>query len=576
MRCLTSRKHTGVLLILFFSTFLLYNANLRLVRASDSIPTSLIPFSILIHKTLNLDFFSIYYSQRSSSLPYFLTEKNGHIHSIYPFTLPLIITPLYAPVVCALKVATWAPDKIVQLAAIMEKLVASLLASLSVVLLYVMLGRLTSRKDALILSLLYALATSTWSISSQALWQHGASQVFIISSLLCAESYFRQRRAGSVALAGLLAALAVAIRPTNLAFLLALLVALVFYKDRRKGVTLFILFPCLVGLLLALYNQYMFGDIRGIYAPHQFDTNLLAGIAGVLVSPSRGIFIYSPLLIFIFLGMYTWYKGQRLFPTPIFVASLLFFVFQIVLISKYFAWWAGYCYGPRYFTETLPALMILMIPALTFVKKYRFVSYIFVILILFSVGVQIVGAFCYPRGNWNSQPVSVNEDQSRLWDWRDNQIIRTAKAGPSVESYQKLFKSLLSKQSQQNEFGVSYHLLDGARIKKAGSTALYRIAMTNESNMAWGADKKDEGLRGLSISYHWYTMEGRCIIWDGIRTPLPSPVPPGQTIEIDVQVKAPEQPNTYRLAIDLVQEGITWFSWNGADPLDLTVEVVPN
>jgi len=71
-------------------------------------------------------------------------------------------------------------------------------------------------------------------------------------------------------------------------------------------------------------------------------------------------------------------------------------------------------------------------------------------------------------------------------------------------------------------------------------------------------------------------MEGRCIIWDGIRTPLPSPVPPGQTIEIDVQVKAPEQPNTYRLAIDLVQEGITWFSWNGADPLDLTVEVVPN
>lgn len=546
------------------------------MRASDSIPTSLIPFSILIHKTLNLDFFSVYYSQHSSSLPYFFTEKNGHIYSIYPFALPLIITPLYIPVVCALKIETWAPDKIVHLATIMEKLVASLLASLSVVLLYIMLTRLTSRKDAFLISLLYAVATSTWSISSQALWQHGGSQLFIICSLLCAESYFRQGRARSVALAGLLSALAVAIRPTNLTFLIALLVIFVFNKDRKKSVTLFILFPCLVGLLLALYNAYLFGDIRGIYAPHHFDTNLLVGIAGVLVSPSRGLFIYSPFLISVFLGMYAWYKGQRPFNSPLFVVSLIFFVFQVVLISKYCAWWAGYCYGPRYLTETLPALMILIIPALHYVKKHRFVSYIFVVLILFSVGVQMVGAFCYPRGSWNSQPVPVNKDLSRLWDWGDNQIIRTAKAGPSLEAYEKVFKSLFPKRSSQKNFGVTYHLLEGARIQKAGATALYRITISNESNMVWDADEKDEGLRGISISYHWYTLEGSCIIWDGIRTPLPSPVSPGKAIEIDVQVKVPEEAGTYQLVIDLVQEGITWFSWNGSDPLDLTVEVLPN
>ena len=145
----------------------------------------------------------------------------------------------------------------------------------------------------------------------------------------------------------------------------------------------------------------------------------------------------------------------------------------------------------------------------------------------------------------------------------------------TVEAYEKVFKSLFPRRSSQKKFGVTYHLLEGARIQKAGATALYRLTISNESNMVWHADEKNEGLRGISISYHWYTLEGSCIIWDGIRTPLPSPVSPGKVIKIDVQVKVPEEPGTYQLVIDLVQEGITWFSWNGSDPLDLTVEVLP-
>jgi hypothetical protein len=38
----------------------------------------------------------------------------------------------------------------------------------------------------------------------------------------------------------------------------------------------------------------------------------------------------------------------------------------------------------------------------------------------YSCLIQALGVFCYPKGRWDSAPVSVNDDPGRLWNWADN------------------------------------------------------------------------------------------------------------------------------------------------------------
>jgi hypothetical protein len=47
-----------------------------------------------------------------------------------------------------------------------------------------------------------------------------------------------------------------------------------------------------------------------------------------------------------------------------------------------------------------------------------------VMAILFSIGVQGIGACCYPS-SWNLQPRNVDLHHERLWDWRDTEISRS-------------------------------------------------------------------------------------------------------------------------------------------------------
>jgi hypothetical protein len=59
---------------------------------------------------------------------------------------------------------------------------------------------------------------------------------------------------------------------------------------------------------------------------------------------------------------------------------------------------------------------------------------------VYAAGLQAVGAFWYPRGDWTNTPVKLADDPGRLWDWRDNQVWRCIQAGPELRPYAKLFE----------------------------------------------------------------------------------------------------------------------------------------
>ena len=108
-----------------------------------------------------------------------------------------------------------------------------------------------------------------------------------------------------------------------------------------------------------------------------------------------------------------------------------------------------------------------------------------------------------------------------------------------------------------------------------GVTALGRftinraIELTNEGWQAWAS----HGERGVFTSYHWLSAKGQIVMFDGERTPLPRAIAPGETEEVAITIIAPATPGKYRLAIDLVREGVTWFSQAGRPWLAIPFDV---
>jgi len=181
-----------------------YLSTARLIPTDDAIPARYLPFSILRHGTFHLDGFE---AVEQSTRPYFVQRRNGHLVSIYPVGAALAALPVYLPAVAA---GVAADD---EHARTLEKLAAATLVAVSVGLLFLALRQWTTPFPALALTCVYALGTSSFSASSQALWQHGPAQAAMAGALALLD----RARMGLTAAAGLGACLAFAVlcRPTD-------------------------------------------------------------------------------------------------------------------------------------------------------------------------------------------------------------------------------------------------------------------------------------------------------------------------------------------------------------------------
>src|SRR5262249_49683029 len=148
-------------------------------------PARYLPFAIWRYHTVLLDPIATLTAQgRGRTAHWMVRAPGGHVISLYPVVLPVLIAPLYLPAVGYLHLAGWTDGRLDHTARVMEKLSASLVAALSAALLYLLLRRRAAAPTALLLTLAYAFGTTTWVISSQALWQHGMAELLVIGALL--------------------------------------------------------------------------------------------------------------------------------------------------------------------------------------------------------------------------------------------------------------------------------------------------------------------------------------------------------------------------------------------------------
>ncbi|MGA3041055.1 MAG: hypothetical protein ABSF54_09750 [Bryobacteraceae bacterium] len=104
-----------------------------------------------------------------------------------------------------------------------------------------------------------------------------------------------------------------------------------------------------------------------------------------------------------------------------------------------------------------------------------------------------------------------------------------------------------------------------------GDTTSAPLTIVNTGGNRWVS----AGKYPVTLSYRWFDS-GKVLSLEGVRTLLPQPVNPGQTVSLNARIVVPQDGKNLVLRLSLVQEGVAWFFMRGAAPLDIPVNLCRN
>ena len=454
VRVFLARMYRSTAVRLVLLSFVLYNINLRSITSLDTYAIRHVPISIIKEFDLDLDEFS--YLQKypdwmeaedESKSAYYVRPVRGNYMSTYPVMTAILAVPVYfLPVLLGLTDGQGSAMGYTQteiVATILSKLSSSAAVAFSVGIIYLTLLRLTGKKSALWIALLYAFATSSWSVSSQGLWQSSMSQPLLALAL-----YFLLKTKGNarnVIYASFPLALAVACRPPTIIFAAVFFIYVIHHHRTQVGH--FLVFPGIVAMLLLTYNLYYFETLVGGYSylgTREFFTYpRWEGFLGLLVSPSRGLLVYSPVLLFGCIGLVSTMYYRR---KPVLTYAAVATVLTVLFYSTWTKWDAVFGFSYRFLVDLLPGMSLFLAVTWSWIFAQRWRIGLFVILALFSVSIQIIGSFFYPCG-WSSTPVEASIHRERYWDWKDPEFLRCLRAGPVDPDGLRVIRELISRRA---------------------------------------------------------------------------------------------------------------------------------
>ena len=413
---------------------LVYNTNGRAISSGDTYAARYLPFAIWGHGTLLLDPVATLTAQGRAAKPvgpnrfgtiyWMVPAHSGRLVSLYSVVTPVLIAPLYLPAVAYVYVRGWTDQRVDHVARVMEKLAASLIAAMSAALLYLALRRRADARTALLLTVAYAFGTTTWMIGSQALWQHGMGQLLIIALVLFLTA---SPTAARVIAAGLLCGLIAGNRPPDTILAAALGVYALMWAGRRA--VLFAAAAAVPMLLVLFYNLAVVGELGGAYAlvgeMEFFAHDLSSGISGLLFSPTRGLFAFSPFLLFLALA---WRHPPRDgVDRSLTLAMTAGVVLQLLLYAKT-DWRAGISWGPRFLTDMLPLLIWMLVPVVLALRRPG--RALFAATVAVAIAIEGVGAFAYTGAT--DLPIFAGGGPHPLraaWDWRNAPFVASLSRG---------------------------------------------------------------------------------------------------------------------------------------------------
>ena len=339
-----------------------------------------------------------------------------HVCSIFPPGVALLALPILVPAVLV-----GVPPSDVTTLLLLGHLAAAILEAVAALLLWSIVRRFVSARWSVGLVLLYVLATSVRTVGSQALWQHSGVHLAIAASLwlVLVDRPISPRRE---LLAGLVLGAGTVMRQTT---------AIVVPGVARRRTLLWTFAGFGVGIIpLLVYNAIAFGDpFEQGYGSKPFATPILNGLYGLLLSPSRGFFIYTPYLAFAVAALaLAWRRrgevARRVRGLGIAAAATL------ALYATYTEWWGGRVFGARFLDDLAPVLFAALAWGIgQGLLGRRWARFVFWIAAGWSLLLFNAAAFVYDQ-KWDTDPVNVNFHPEKLFDWGDPQWLAVLRALP--------------------------------------------------------------------------------------------------------------------------------------------------
>jgi hypothetical protein len=188
------------------------------------------------------------------------------------------------------------------------------------------------------------------------------------------------------------------------------------------------------GWLLAFvaYSELLFGrPLPAYYVASRLQLRgLPSALPGHLFSPSRGLFVYVPVLVVV---GWMLVRYRRTNPSPrLVLVSLLVMGLHVFLVSCIADWWVGNYYGPRLTTGLVPwfALVGALAIAAYRARAPRPARADTVVLTLGAVTLAAAvflngtGAVSVAAVRWYDVPVPFeHEARARVWDWAHAQFL---------------------------------------------------------------------------------------------------------------------------------------------------------
>ena len=283
---------------------------------------------------------------------YAVRQHNGHLYYYFPPGPSLFSAP-----------AVWLANQTGKDMTVtahnqaLQKVLASLSTGLVFFLVY-RLGRTRLESGpALLIAVVTVCGSALISTLGTALWNINFAVLFTLLSL-----WLLMTASGPWVgpLLGLLLFGAFLSRPTSLTFIGPALLLLLWRRRRTFASTVVVLGVLLFGF--ALLSWLTYGQpLPPYYATSRLDRSYEVGrtLYGHLLSPSRGLLVFSPFIIVVLLGMLR--HVRALSRQPLFWLALSWLCLHLGLVSHIGHWWGGHTFGPRLLTDLLPAVVVLTI-----------------------------------------------------------------------------------------------------------------------------------------------------------------------------------------------------------------------
>lgn len=316
--------------------------------------------AILHHRTTGLSEFGV----AVEGFPCY--RVGGRVMSRYPYGTAVVTAPLLFALEMGGRLLGSNPIARLrtQPPRALEKELASLIAAAACLAL-ALLGLEVTRRlaPALLVGAVFAFGTSMWSTVSRGLWQHGPLILLATVALIFLARARRREEWRWAAASGLPLGAAFVVRPT--AVIPIVLVAVYLTLANRKAAMFYAVAVMTVVVPSIVYNEHIYKQaLNPFYARDAFISAGLrhtfpTALAGTMVSPARGLLIFSPVVLMPLFGVV---RGRSRWSGLQFVAIGTVLLIWLATANTV-DWPGGYSYGPRLLSDTLPWLAFLALPA---------------------------------------------------------------------------------------------------------------------------------------------------------------------------------------------------------------------